>query len=195
MWWIAFIVLAAVIGIVYLFLPLIKKGMANAKTKKTKDKTEKKAIKESIRQDKKNQKEQKKLEKQQAKQESEAKPEKPVKEEDPDLKIDNNNLDIDGFFNTDFNAAKEKDSNKDDILNKEYDDIFDNLFSNDRPSSKSYENDNDGTYDPVKESEIRDYLNDESSLRENKDIGKMIADLPPEIKALLLSDALDKKDY
>ena len=194
MWWIAFIVLAAVIGIVYLFLSLIKKGMANAKTNKAKDKTEKKAIKESIRQDKKNQKEQKKLEKQQAKQESEAKSEKPVKE-DPDLKIDNNNLDIDGFFNTDFNAAKEKDSNKDDILNKEYDDIFDSLFSNDRPSSKSYENDNDGTYDPVKESEIRDYLNDESDLNSDKDIGKMIADLPPEIKALLLSDALDKKDY
>lgn len=194
MWWIAFIVLVAVIGLVYLFLPLIKKGIANAKTKRTKDKTDKKVIKESIKQDKKNQKEQKKLEKQQAKQEIELKQEKSVKD-DPDLKIDNNNLDIDGFFNTDFNAKKEKEANNEDILNKEYDDIFDSLFSNDRPSSKLNDDFDDVVYDPVKESEIRDYLNDESNLKNDKDIGKMIAELPPEIKALLLSDALDKKDY
>lgn len=190
MWWIMFIVLIAIIGLIYLFLPLIKKSVEKSKAKSQ----DKKTLKESIKQDKKNQKEQKKLDKQQAKEEAQEKANEPIKE-DPDLKIEENNLDIDGFFNADFNAKKQENLSSEG-LNSEYDNIFDKLFSNDRPSSNMQNATDNQSFDAVRESEIKDYLNDdEFSSNQTSDIGKMIAELPPEIKALLLSDALDRKDY
>ena len=83
-------------------------------------------------------------------------------------------------------------------------DIFDSLFANDRPSDVKRSgfsawndaafDDFETSFDPVKESEIRDYLSDGNFGAQNKNVARMIDELPPEIKALLITGALNRKD-
>lgn len=188
-WFIVLASLAAVCGIGYLFLPVLKKMKGIKPSTKAKDNKE---VKKSIRADKKQQKASKKLEKQLEKQEKIV-PVKAESVEDPDTKVIENNLDLDGFFNTDFSSQK-KDLDDEDSLKASYDDLFDDLFSSEyRANTRKVKDD---FYDIVSsdDEEIVDYLDDDIFDSDNKDMAKMIKDLPPEIKAIMLSNVFDKKD-
>lgn len=200
-WFIVFICIIALCGLIYLFLPIFKKLKGVKPVSKSK---EKKEVKQSIKQDKKQQKEDKKLERKRQKQEkSEVKEASQSAFEDPDTKVIQNNLDLDGFFNNDFSSAKkEKYFNEKESLKSSYDDAFEDFFSNERFDFSNnkrkidpYNTSEDNFYgnDISGDDDISDFLN-EDYFSDKKDMAKMIKDLPPEIKAIMLSDVFDKKD-
>lgn len=200
-WFIVLGVIIALCGIIYLFLPMLKKLKNSKPTSKYK---EKKEVKKSIKADKKQQKEDKKLERKLQKQEKAVEPEEKVQVfEDPDTQVIQNNLELDGFFNTDFSSVNKSDYfDENESLKSSYDDAFEDFFSNERfdfSNSKSkidpYNTSEDSFYgnDISGDDDISDFLN-EDYFSDKKDMAKMIKDLPPEIKAIMLSDVFDKKD-
>ena len=187
-WFIVFASIIALCGIIYLFLPMFKK-LKNSKSV-LKSKKEDKEVKKSIKQDKKQQKEDKKLERKLEKQEKSSAIEE-KKFEDPDTKVIENNLDLDGFFNTDFSSLKKEEERE--SIKSSYDDIFDDMFSNEQYSFSGRKNDN-YNFDDIDDAEINEFLEDDMFTFDKNNMSQMIKDLPPEIKAIMLSDVFDKKD-
>ena len=180
---------------------MLKKLKNSKPTSKSK---ENKEVKKSIKADKKQQKEDKKLERKLQKQEKAVKPEEKVQVfEDPDTQVIQNNLELDGFFNTDFSSVNKSDYfDENESLKSSYDDAFEDFFSNERfdfSNNKSkidpYNTSEDSFYgnDISGDDDISDFLN-EDYFSDKNDMAKMIKDLPPEIKAIMLSDVFDKKD-
>ena len=191
-----FIVIAAAIlicGLIYLFLPLLKK-MKNGKTAKTSEKSQ---IKKEIKADKKQQKADRKVERQLQKQEKDQEIISMSQHEDPDVKVEENNLDFDGFFSPDYSSEKQKFDERE-SLKSSYDDAFEGMFESDAHNSRNRNRERDSFYnieDFASDNDLADFLNEDAFKSSNKDnMAKMIQDLPPEIKAIMLSDVLDKKD-
>lgn len=112
---------------------------------------------------------------------------------DSDVTIEENNLDYDGFFKTDF-SAKDDNYGLSETINDSYDDIFEDLFVDVKPHKK-----NDNTFSGIqdselKDSELKDYFSEDYVSSDEKDISKIIQDLPPEVKAMIFANLLDKKE-
>lgn len=127
--------------------------------------------------------------------------------EDPDTQVDQNNLEIDGFFSSD--GFYNQEEYNEDSISDEYNNLFNSLFENSRNKQNSIISDDyDNELGEIKESEIYkdiDYDNfyyedeesedyDEFLTNEKSKLNKTFENLPLEIKALLLTDGLKKKD-
>ena len=111
---------------------------------------------------------------------------------DTDVTIEENNLDYDGFFKTDF-SAKDENYGLSETINDSYDDIFEDLFLDVKPKR------NENTFSEIqdselKDSELKDYFSEDYVSYDEKDISKIIQDLPPEVKAMVFANLLDKKE-
>ena len=111
---IAIIVILAVCLLVYLFFPFLKKFVKSL--------PEKLKLRKKVKTDKKEAKKNLKIEKQQ---DDEMEKEEQQQVEDPDIHVEQNNLDIDGFFETNFTPKREENNE----LKNDFDDIYDQLFS------------------------------------------------------------------
>lgn len=166
-----FIGILILIALVYFFLPFFKNKNLNI-FKKIADRNAKR------KQEKEDKKNSKKLD---------VNIEKNEKKEDTDTKVEENNLEYNGFFETNF--APEEEALKVEPINEGFDDIFDSLFSDSKPTHSSLKYSEN---DLIKDGEISDFLT--TNNEKSEDISQIISDLPPEIKAMLFSNVLDKKD-
>ena len=115
-----------------------------------------------------------------------------------------NNLELDGFFSTDSFVPQE---DYDDFLSEEYNNLYSDMFSS-RASSSFYDvEESDDELGTIEEGDIYtdiDYDNFNYQDSEDEDFEDYFAskpqlkstfeDLPMEIKALLLTDGLKRKD-
>ena len=49
-------------------------------------------------------------------------------------------------------------------------------------------------FNSLKEDELRDYFSEDYISQDEKDLGKIIRELPPEIQAMIFANLLDKKE-
>lgn len=174
---IAIIVILAVCLLIYLFFPLLKK-IKKPSSERKKIRLEKKELKKKL-----------KLEKKQPKEPENEK----SKVEDPDIQVEQNNLDVDGFFETNFSPKEESNIE----LKNDFDDIYDQLFSDSNQESE-YDKwarerfDFEADYNPSKDDEIGDY-DFEENVKSN-DVSSILQNMPDEVKAMVFANILDKKD-
>ena len=175
-------VLIFVLG--YIFLLFFKKNKANIFQKLKENIAKKKELKLE--------KKQMKLQKKSLKEEKE---EVDVKEEktDPDVQVQENGLEYDGFFNNDF-SKKEEMIKDEEALNDNLDDLFENLFSdtNFNKQNKGYNYNSNYDLNSNDDLDLNDF--DVESFKDGDDISSVIKNLPPEVKAMLLSNVLNRKD-
>jgi hypothetical protein len=181
-WWLIIVIAVLVLSLItYIFYPSIKKLFSH-KDKPKKIKEEKKKEKPS---------EVKKVEV------FENKDEKLFNErkfEDPDTKVNYDNFDFDGFFGNDENSLKDK---KEESLsqNKIYEDNFDDFF-NKHFGDKNTNKKNNFSFRGSRNGEVEDIedLFSEKMLVEDSEVRKQFERLPDEMKALIMSDFLKRKD-
>lgn len=115
------------------------------------------------------------------------------KKEDPDTKVNQENLEIKELFEeTPKDYFEESEDNNLTIKQN-----FDELFGSD---SNSYKNKNDNSFDYISDGnleddeEIKDLLEQIKTSSHGNNLAEEIEELPPVIKALMLSNIFDKKD-
>ena len=179
--------------VVYFAWPLISKLI-----KKLKEKAKGRKDKSAKKQIDKIEKEEKKLEKKQKVQEETAVIENAGDDffEDPDTKINYDNFDVGGFFEKDIKPTIRESSDfvDDDEFSKNVDEMFESYFSNEiRPSERS-------AYNPFGDSdesddELREFLEElNAGGGGDSKISEDFKNLSPEMKALMISNFLDRKD-
>lgn len=185
-----YIILAVVLvfALGYFFLPFFKKNRTNIFQKlkeKSIKKKELKLEKKQLKLEKKSSKEQK--------EEIEEDKEEKEKKEDPDVEVQVNGLEYDGFFNNDF-SKKEEMLEDEETLNDNLDDLFDELFSdtNFNKKSRDFDFNPSDDFNSNDDFDLNDF--DVERFNDSDDISSVIKNLPPEVKAMLLSNVLNKKD-
>ncbi|MBO4412811.1 MAG: hypothetical protein J5779_02235, partial [Clostridia bacterium] len=96
---------------------------------------------------------------------------KEEKKVDPDVQVEENNLDYDGFFRTDFSSKENDDYGLSETVNHNYDDLFNDLFFDAKPTKKTEE-----IISELKDSELKDYFSEDYVSSDEKDIAKIIQD-------------------
>lgn len=192
-WLIVVFAVVVFVLVVYFAKPLISKLIKKAKekAKARKDKSTKKQI-DKI------EKEEKKLEKKQKVQEETAIIENAGDDffEDPDTKVNYDNFDVGGFFEKESKPIFKDESPfvEDDDFSNNIDEMFEKYFSNEiRPSERSSYN----PFGEISESddELREFLEElNSGKSESSQISEDFKNLSPEMKALMISNFLDRKD-
>lgn len=183
--------------IVYFLSPFFIKLIKSRKDKPLKQNKKDKSFEKQI---KKEEKEKKALEKSQDKQQVEQGVVEVAGDdffEDPDTKVNYENFDVGGFFENDEMSSFE--SNKpvfeSDDFSDNIDDMFEKYFNNEvRPSDRE-------EYNPFFESgeaneeDLNEFLEQlNSQTGESGSISEDFKNLSPEMKALLISNFLDRKD-
>lgn len=121
------------------------------------------------------------------------------RKEDPDTKVNEENLEIKELFEEKPKNYFEESDDSDLTINQDFDDLF-GSESIPRKSPRivgksSLDFVSDGSVDGDDE-EIKDFLEElkRTSLTKNTSLAEEINELPPVIKALMISDLFDKKD-
>lgn len=185
-------VCVAVVGLLCYFLwPLLSKLIKRERSKPKKEKTDKQ-VKKAEKKEKVSEKTQQKLEAGSG-----------VVEtagddffEDPDTKVNYDNFDVGGYFEEDAKTQERGESPfvEDDDFSKNVDEMFEKYFSNEiRPS----ERDGFNLFENMDESdeELREFLEELNSGNvSNNKISEDFKNLSPEMKALMISNFLDRKD-
>ena len=119
--------------------------------------------------------------------------------EDPDTKVNEENLEIKELFEEKPKNYFEESDDSDLTINQDFDDLFGSEYIPrksprivDKPS---FDFISDGSVDGDDE-EIKDFLEElkRTSLTKKTSLAEEINELPPVIKALMISDLFDKKD-
>jgi hypothetical protein len=120
--------------------------------------------------------------------------------EDPDTQVNYDNFDLDGFFengNQDFDNKKREVETSDNIYSQNFNELFEEDFEEFKPAyspNKSKKIDL-SKLDFQSNTEIADFLSEnEGSPWEENELRQQIEKLPNEMKALILSKFLDRKD-
>lgn len=193
-WLIIGIAFVAVVGLIYLFYPSIKKLFSKkAKTQKA-EKTAKDEIKKSEK--KEEQKSKKGVEIIQN--HGDLFSEKPAVKEDPDTKVNYENFDLDGLFEENNNeniTNLKQDNNEDSVFDDNFEEMFNKYFSDKERKSSIKDKEILRTKPNFVEDddEIEDLFKENTRSSENIDIKKQFDNLPDEMKALLLSGFLNRK--
>lgn len=119
-------------------------------------------------------------------------------QEDPDTKVNYDNLNFDGLFQDDMPKPKPKNSKED---SEDFQEFLNKYFSDDKKTrgprkglntSFTFKDDSD---DESEADEISDYLqNYDPNEIEDDEIKKQLDKMPPEIKALIISNFLDSRN-
>lgn len=119
--------------------------------------------------------------------------------EDPDTKVNEENLEIKELFEEKPKNYFEESDDSDLTINQDFDDLFGSEYI----PSKSLRTDDNSSFDFVSDGsvdgddeEIKDFLEElkRTSLTKKTSLAEEINELPPVIKALMISDLFDKKD-
>ncbi len=218
-WLIVVVSTIVVTVIVYFLFPIFKRISKNRKTE-----GHIKSSEEERREERKKIKEQNKMEKQAEKEALVIRGDSNVRtvedgedifaKEDPDTKVNYENFDLGGLFseNQDGNINDFSNENKpDESINTNYEEMFDKYFSDDKPFNSTqyrtfndtfkndpFEMSSDGNIDG-NEADIENILKSHNLLPgsglEDSEIKEIIDGMSSEMKALILSNFLDKKNY
>lgn len=213
MTWLIVGICVLVVGIIiYYSIPLFKKLFGNRDASKSAERATKRAIKKEEKRAEKKEKNALKKRREQAptpvaQTEQQASENSLVNEnaidlkEDPDEKVNIENLSYDGYFDSPSIApAQQKPITETNPLEENVDDLFNRIFNIDKPESKIRNQIptfvSDGTIDG-RDEEIRDFLEEFERINSGSDKSSIAEDfekLSPEMKALMISNFLDRKE-
>ena len=213
MTWLIVGICVLVVGIIiYYSIPLFKKFFGNRDASKSAERATKRAIKKEEKRAEKEEKNALKKRREQAptpvaQTEQQASENSLVNEnaidlkEDPDEKVNMENLSYDGYFDSPSIApAQQKPITETNPLEENVDDLFNRIFNIDKPESKIRDQTptfvSDGTIDG-RDEEIRDFLEEFERINSGSDKSSIAEDfekLSPEMKALMISNFLDRKE-
>lgn len=176
--------------LIYIFFPVLKKSLFNRSGKERKKRVKRE----------KPQKENKKLDSRVEVMENKGdlfSEDFDKKIEDPDKKVNYDNFDFDGLFDNDFNSKikinEESDKKEDSIYEENFEEMFNKYFSGDKPK-KSNSIRNVKYSNSQSEDELYDMLRQNIGSDDENEFRRQFESMSDEMKALMLSNFLERKD-